>query len=230
MNGALELQTKNIVAGSVRMVYGIIFTLFLAFGITVGTTVYGALDSSATSTLTCSSPWPFWWQIIFVPAFTLAWVIVNQAPWRKMPAMVLLSLAGWVANHFSGQYFSSNIAISQALGALTIGILANLYSRLGHGLAAALLHPAIFIQVPGSLAANGGLITGVQIANELNNRTSSNSSMRLETTAEGNFELLDAGYSMIEIAIGITAGLSLSALVVYPFRKKKKGKSGLFSF
>lgn len=31
-NSALELQSKNIVAGSVRMVYGIIFTLFLAFG------------------------------------------------------------------------------------------------------------------------------------------------------------------------------------------------------
>ncbi|KAK5550945.1 hypothetical protein LTR46_011054 [Exophiala xenobiotica] len=228
-NSALELQTKNILAGSVRMVYGIIFTLFLAFGITIGTTIYGALDSSATSATTCSSPWPFWWQVIFVPAFTLAWVIVNQAPWRKMPAMVLITLAGWVVNHFSGQHFSLNTAISQALGALTIGILANLYSRLGHGLAAALLHPAIFIQVPGSLAANGGLISGIQSANELNNRTSSSNGTRLETGAQGNFELLDAGYSMIEIAIGITVGLSVSALVVYPFRKKK-GKSRLFSF
>jgi hypothetical protein len=40
--------------------------------------------------------------------------------------------------------------------------------------------------------------------------------------------LLNAGYAMIEIAIGITVGLSVSALIVYPFRKKK-GKSGLFA-
>lgn len=228
-NSALELQTKNIVAGSVRMVYSIIFTLFLAFGITIGTTIYGSLDSSATSALTCSSPWPFWWQIIFVPAFTLAWVIVNQAPWRKMPAMILITLAGWVVNHFSGQYFSLNTAIAQALGAFTIGILANLSSRLGHGLAAALLHPAIFIQVPGSFAANGGLISGVQSANELNSRTSSNNGTTQAAGTQTNFELLNAGFSMIEIAIGITMGLSMSALVVYPFRKRK-GKSGLFTF
>ncbi|EHY56249.1 uncharacterized protein HMPREF1120_04338 [Exophiala dermatitidis NIH/UT8656] len=204
-NSALELQTKNIVAGSVRMVYGIIFTLFLAFGITIGTTIYGALDSSATSALTCSSPWPFWWQISFVPAFTVAWAIVNQAPWRKMPAMVLVTLAGWVVNHFSGQYFSLNTAISQALGAFTIGILANLSSRLRHGLAAALLHPAIFIQVPGSVAANGGLISGVQSANKVNSHTSSSNGTTLGTgAAQGSFELLNAGFSMIEIAIGIT--------------------------
>ena len=228
-NSALELQTKNIVAGSVRLVYALIFILFLAFGITIGATVYGAIDSGATSATSCSSPWPFWWQIIFVPPFTLAWVIVNQAPWRKIPAMILLTLAGWTVNHFSAMHFSHNTAISQALGALTIGILANLYSRLGHAFAAALLHPAIFIQVPGSLAANGGLISGIQSADETNNRTSANNGTRLATGAQGNYELLNAGYSMIEIAIGITIGLSVSALVVYPFRKKGK-KSGLFSF
>jgi uncharacterized membrane protein YjjP (DUF1212 family) len=33
---ALELQSKNMVAGSVRMVYAIIYSLFLGFGITIG--------------------------------------------------------------------------------------------------------------------------------------------------------------------------------------------------
>lgn len=34
--------------------------------------------------------------------------------------------------------------------------------------------------------------------------------------------------AMIEIAIGITVGISISALLVYPIRKKRR--SGLFSF
>ncbi|KAK6526207.1 hypothetical protein TWF694_004827 [Orbilia ellipsospora] len=48
--GALELQSKNLVAGSVRMFYAIIYSLLLGFGITVGTALYGAIDPKATST------------------------------------------------------------------------------------------------------------------------------------------------------------------------------------
>ena len=36
---ALELQSKNLVAGSVRMVYAIIYSLFLGFGILIGSVV-----------------------------------------------------------------------------------------------------------------------------------------------------------------------------------------------
>lgn len=39
LNSALELQGRSIVAGSVRMVYAIIYVLFLGFGLLVGTTV-----------------------------------------------------------------------------------------------------------------------------------------------------------------------------------------------
>jgi uncharacterized membrane protein YjjP (DUF1212 family) len=228
-NSALELRSKNFVAGSVRMVYGIIFTLFIAFGIIIGTMIYGAIDSSGTSVTSCTSPWPFWWQVTFVPMFETAWINVNQAPWRKMPGMIPLTTTGWMVNHFSANYFSVNIAIAQALGALTVGLLADLYSRLGSGFAAAVLHPAMFIQVPGSLAVNGGLISGIQNADQVNKHTTSTNGTILQTGADGHLELLNAGYLMIEIAIGITLGLSVSTLLVYPLCKKK-GKSGLFSF
>jgi uncharacterized membrane protein YjjP (DUF1212 family) len=224
-NSALELQSKNMVSGSVRMVYGIIFTLFLAFGITIGTTIYGAMDSAATSATKCATVWPFWWQIIFVAPFTICYIIISQGKWKKTPAMVILSLIGWTVNYFSAQRFTANAQIAQTLGALTVGILANTYSRLGHGLAVALMHPAIFIQVPGSLAASGSLISGLESADELTRGRPGSE----DTTEAPNTAVLNAGYAMIEIAIGITVGLSVSALVVYPFRKRR-GKSGLFSF
>ena len=223
-NSALELQSKNMVSGSVRMVYGIIFTLFLAFGITIGITIYGAMDSGATSASKCARVWPFWWQIIFVAPFTICYIIINQGKWKKTPAMVILSLIGWTVNYFSAQRFSANAQISQTLGAFTVGILANIYSRLGYGLAVALMYPAIFIQVPGSLAASGSLISGLESADELTRGGPGSGN----TTATPNTTALEAGYAMVEIAIGITVGLSVSALVVYPFRKR--GGSGLFSF
>ena len=147
-----------------------------------------------------------------------------------MPAMILLTTAGWVVNHFSAQYFSANTTIAQAIGALAIGLIANLYSRLGSELAAAMLHPAIFIQVPGSLAANGGLLSGIQNADRINKQIYSKKDDGSSTGFQESFEMLYAGYSMIQIAIGITLGLSVSILLVYPFRKKNQRKSGLFSF
>lgn len=230
---ALELQSRYIVTGSVRMVYGIIYTLFLAFGFTVGITIYGAIDSSATSSTSCHPTWPFWWQVIFVLPFTFCYVVVNQAKWKQMPVMLVVTLAGWVVNHFSAEAVSKVQSLSQALGALTVGIMANLASRFGLGLAVAIMHPAIFIQVPGSFAASGSLTNGVRTADELTGRRK-NGTNYLNLGEAGSYgssspAVLNAGYAMVEIAIGITVGVSLSALLVYPFRRKK-GKSGLFSY
>jgi uncharacterized membrane protein YjjP (DUF1212 family) len=45
---ALELQSKNMVAGSVRMVYAIIYSLFLGFGILIGSVIMGKLSYNDT--------------------------------------------------------------------------------------------------------------------------------------------------------------------------------------
>ncbi|TVY35782.1 Uncharacterized UPF0442 protein [Lachnellula occidentalis] len=54
--GSLELQSRSMVAGSVRMVYAIIYSLFLGYGITIGTAFYGLMDANASSATTCSNP------------------------------------------------------------------------------------------------------------------------------------------------------------------------------
>ena len=236
--GSLELQSKNLVAGSVRMVYAIIYSHFLGYGIAVGTALYGVIDPHATSDTTCNTPWPFWWQFIFVAPFTLCLIIINQGNLTRMPPMLGLALVGYVVNYFSAKRFASNAQIAQGLGALAIGVLANLWSRLRHGLAAALLLPAIFVQVPSGLAASGSLVSGVISADQTTNRTGtlsdgvttvSNGSQASigDSAAEVNSAVLNVGYSMIQIATGITVGLFISALVVYPVGKRR---SGLFSF
>ena len=255
-NSALELQSRMMISGAVRLVYAIIYTLFLAFGFIVGISVYGAmgmlnqlaasqakaetrlrhlltfyleiLDSDATSSTTCADPWPFWWQVTFVIPFTFCYVIVNQAKWRQIPATLVVTLAGWLVNHFSAERFTTIASLPNALGALTIGLLSNLYSRLGYGLALEVMHPAIFILVPGSFAASGSLIDGLQSANALT-RQSNNGTDSGTFDASGRTSALYAGYAMVEIAIGITAGLSVSALLIYPFRKNH-GAGGLFAY
>lgn len=230
--GSLELQSRNMVAGSVRMVYAIIYSFFLGFGITIGSSLYGWADHNATSATTCDTTWPFWWKIIFVPPFTLCLILINQAKVKQMPVMLAIAIVGYVVNYFSAIRFASNAQIANTLGALAIGILGNSYSRIRHGLAVTALLPAIFVQVPSGLAASGSLISGVTSANQITHSadgttTVSNGTQAGSTGFDPNTAVLNVGFSMIQVAIGITVGLFLSALVIYPFGKRR---SGLFSF
>jgi uncharacterized membrane protein YjjP (DUF1212 family) len=239
--GSLELQSRSIIAGSIRMVYSIIYSLFLGFGITVGTSVYGLLDPNATSEYYCPpSPIqnPYLQRLPFVIMFTFCLTTINQSKWRQIPVMLLISLCGYITTYYSTKRFGSNTQVVNALGAFVIGVMGNLYSRLRHGLAAAAILPAIFVQVPSGLAASGSLVSGIASADDtsfysiINNGTKGFLEAQQNMSLSGSSKMyggvvFDIGYGMIQVAIGITVGLFLAALVVYPLGKKR---SGLFSF
>lgn len=291
---SLELQSHNIVAGSVRMVYAMIYTLFLGYGITIGASLYGMLDSNATSRTTCINPMQRDWYLLFVPCFAMCLCIINQAQWKQTPVMVVMALAGYCVNSYSSKYFEDNSQISNMLGALTVGILANLYSRvgrhcwntwldvvdywnfnirprlarrrrvaakhewplsvltdtdvesgpaspddpqqqqpqrqprqIGYSLAAAAMLPAIFVQVPSGLAAGGSLLAGITSANQITGNATHKASADGDTLGDLNGTAFNVLLSVIQVAIGISVGLFMSALIVYPLGKRR---SGLFSF
>src|SRR5688572_27052692 len=173
---SLELQSRAIIPGSIRIVYAIIYSLFLGFGITVGALFYGLIDSNATSDTTCRDTLNPFVGFAFVPGFVLCICLLYQAKWRQMPVMLFVACAGYIVNYFSSKRFAIAPQIANTAGAFAVGVLANLYSRVRHGVAAATLIPAIFTQVPGGLASTGGLISGLQLANEVANSNSTTDS------------------------------------------------------
>lgn len=224
--GSLELQSRNIVAGSVRMFYAIIYSLFLGFGITLGAAVYGWIDPNATSQTTCPYPMDPQWRILFIPCFTLTIALVNQAHWRQLPVMIFISACGYVVTFFSTRRFASAAELTSAIGALVIGVLGNMYSRVGHGLAFAAMLPAIFVQVPSGIASQGSLVAGIASANNIvSNTTTTPQDPQSGSASPGAVATL--GFTMVQVSIGITVGLFAATLVVYPFGKKR---SGLFTF
>jgi uncharacterized membrane protein YjjB (DUF3815 family) len=227
---SLELQSHQMIAGSIRMVYAIIYSLFLGYGITVGTTIYGLMDGNATSSSTCSGldvyGSTYLRQFPFVAIYAVFLAIVNHGKWKQMPVMVFIAVSGYIANYFSTTKLGSQSEVANTVGAFTIGVLGNLYSRLWHGHAATAILPGIFVLVPSGLASSGSLIAGIKYADEVrqnlqSNGTSSSTSVLSETS------VASLGFGMIQVAIGITVGLFIAALVVYPFGKKR---TGLFSF
>lgn len=233
LSSSLELQSHQIIAGSIRMVYAIIFSLFLGYGITVGTTIYGLIDPSAVSDITCPKIGafqnPYVQRFPFVAMMTVWLLIINQGKWKQLPPMTIIALSGYITNYFSTKRLGSNSQVANTVGAFTIGIMGNLYSRLWHGHAATTILPGIFILVPSGLAATGSLISGVQTADQIRQNTSSHTQPSSSPGAglATNSSIFSLGFGMIQVAIGITIGLFIAALVVYPYGKRR---SGLFSF
>lgn len=215
--GSLELQSRNLVAGSVRMFYAIIYSLFLGFGITLGAAIYGWIDGGATSDTTCPdsiqlSPY---YRFLFVPGFSICLGLINQARISQLPAMIIIAGLGYVVTYFAGLHFSNNTEFTASMGAFVIGILGNLYSRLGRGMAVSAMLPAIFVQVPSGIASQSSLLSGVQSADSIVNNSTS------EGLANGSS--LTFGATMVEVAIGISVGLFAATIVVYPLGKKRTG-------
>ncbi|KAL3703598.1 hypothetical protein TMatcc_010787 [Talaromyces marneffei ATCC 18224] len=230
LSSSLELQSHQIIPGSIRMVYAIIYSLFLGYGITVGTTIYGLMDPKANPNTTCSGQLignnPYAQRFPFVALFVIFLVIINQGKLKQVPVMILIAEAGYIANYFSNLKLQSNPELANTLGAFAVGVLGNLYSRLWHGHAATAILPAIFVLVPSGLAAQGSLVSGVQSASEIRaNITGDHSNYPPPSSPESS--TYSMGYGMIQVAIGITVGLFLAAVVIYPLGKRR---TGLFSF
>lgn len=91
--------------------------------------------------------------------------------------------------------------------------------------------PAIFVQVPSGLSVQGSLVSGITSADQIVRNSTGNattiSAADVGSSSTINSIALNVGFSVIQIAIGITVGLFLAALIVYPLGKRR---SGLFSF
>lgn len=212
--GSLELQNKNLVAGSVRMFYSIIYSLFLSFGITLGAALWGWMYHNATNETTCTKNVSDYNKIWFVPAYTIITSFINQANWTQIPVMTVIACTGYIVTYYSGKHFSNATEFTSAMAAFVIGILGNLYSRIWKGLAVSAILPAIFVQVPSGIASKSSLLTGVNTANTIVNQSGT-------VVTETSTNSLSFGLTMVQVSIGITVGLFASTLVIYPFGKKK---------
>ncbi|KAJ5539044.1 hypothetical protein N7513_007376 [Penicillium frequentans] len=234
LSSSLELQSHQLVAGSIRMVYAFIYSLFLGYGITVGTTIYGLIDPNATSDLTCPSTgaWDneYVQRFPFVAAFVLCLLVINQGRWKQAPVMLFIAESGYIVTYFVTQRIGTSSQVANTVGAFTIGMMGNLYSRLWHGHAATSILPGIFVLVPSGLAASGPIISGIKSADETRDNVSSainHTSYTIYSVESSQLYTADLGFGMVEVSIGITVGLFIAALMTYPFGKRR---SGLFSF
>ncbi|PPQ99076.1 hypothetical protein CVT24_003636 [Panaeolus cyanescens] len=262
LSSSLELASKNIVCGSVKMVYALIYTLFLGFGLQIGNDFYLLLDpstrhrleslsASLSSTVSLTGTWladnstassdvplngtwtfthtiqpsqqdiydgcyrpsnfpwylqpfPLWTSFIIVPLFSTLSSLSNLQPLKskQLPVMVVISCCSYASNKIANHYIFNRSDVVSAIGAFTVGILGNVYSRRMGGTAFTSMVTGVLFLVPSGLSQAGGI------------------------TANGNG--IDIGGAMIAVTIGITVGLFMSQALVYTFGTRKN--AAVFSF
>lgn len=233
LSGALELQSKNLVAGSVRLVYAIIYSLFLGFGISIGSSFWLLFSGSNDSTYTAAQcvnlqegkPWwrahvPIAYAFLTVPGYSISLALRNQAKItrKEFPAMVGIAIAGWATNHFSStsSALSSRSDVTSALGAMAVGLLSNIFGRIYDGQSYTVATVGVLYQLPSGLSnSNGGTL--LNFASTTNSNSSFNS----------GFQVAE---NLVEVAIGLTVGLYAATVLAYLFGGRKVRGGGLFSF
>ena len=109
-------------------------------------------------------PWylqlfPLWTSFIIVPLFSLLSSLANLQPfWSKqLPVMVVISCCSYASNKIANHFIFNRSDVVSAIGAFTVGILGNIYSRKMGGTAFTSMVTGVLFLVPVSLVSSGNV-------------------------------------------------------------------------
>lgn len=104
-------------------------------------------------------PFPFWTQFLIVPLFSILSSLANLQPWRsrQLPVMVVISCASYASNKVANHYIFNRSDIVSAIGAFTVGLLGNVYSRKMGGTAFTSMVTGVLFLVPVGALLSGFL-------------------------------------------------------------------------
>ncbi|KNE89845.1 hypothetical protein PSTG_16705 [Puccinia striiformis f. sp. tritici PST-78] len=218
---ALELQSRSIVSGSVRLIWAIIYALSLGLGISGGAefwTLFSGKPVQVSVDGTCGishnpDKWyratmPLRSTFLVMPAYALFLALSQNArlKTKEIFAMVLLASGGFGANRIAALAFPDRSDISAAFGSFIVGFLASIYGRLFQGTSFIIALVPILYQVPSGLG-HGGLLYFANTSDSPHSFTSG----------------FQVGQQLLEVCLGLVIGLFVATVLVYPMGNRGSG-------
>jgi uncharacterized membrane protein YjjP (DUF1212 family) len=186
-----ELATRNLIAGTARLMFAVVVLLELVVGVAIGERIANALvDIHQAAPI----PLPEWSQWVALLASALGVAFVVNAHPKAFGWIVAACTVGYVGTRTGTAWLGPDLGV--LVGALALGVLGNAYARWLGRPAQVVLVPAVLLLVPGSMGLRG-------MASLLGRDTLSG----VETV-----------FAMFVVAIAIVAGLLVSNAIVSPRR------------
>lgn len=166
----IELVSRQLVSGVVRMVYTLIYSFLLGYGIEMGSELFGIIDPAsvsvqgiseackeANSSNTCRTIISKWFYFLTVPLFAVTYCIYLKARPPRWPVMVFVAAAGFVTTYALACYTSAPGQVLQVVPAFVVGLLGNILSKMTGKMSLDAVILGIFYMVPGSLGLKAAL-------------------------------------------------------------------------
>jgi uncharacterized membrane protein YjjB (DUF3815 family) len=186
-----ELATRNLIAGTARLMFAVVVLLELVVGVALGERLAHAIVDVHRATPIALPEWSSWLALV---AASLGVAVVVQAHPKAFGWIIVACTVGYVGTRAGTAWLGPDLGV--LVGAIAVGMLGNAYARWLRRPAQVLLVPAVLLLVPGSMGLRG-------MASLLGRDTLSG----VETV-----------FAMFVVAIAIVAGLLVSSAIVSPRR------------
>jgi len=160
-----ELATRNLVAGTSRLMGAVMILLSIGFGVGLGQ----ALASPWLVPPVPGTPLPAWTEVLAILLVPLALTVLFQARPRDALVIVPASLIGYYGARLGSTW--SGPELGACVGAFIVGVFGNAHARITRRPTAITLVPGIMLLVPGAIGFSSiasflaeDVITGVQTA------------------------------------------------------------------
>lgn len=169
----IELVSRQLVSGVVRMVYAIIYSFLLGYGVSMGSELYMTMDKNATTTqsdvcklassaATCISSESQWFNFLMVPLFATAYCVYLRARPPRWPIMAAVSACGYTINYSLACWGHAPSQILQVVPSFGLGLIGNCLSKFTGKMSFDAVLLGVFYLVPSSLGLKAaiGLFSG----------------------------------------------------------------------
>ncbi len=186
-----ELATRNLIAGTARLMSAVIVLLELVVGVALGERLAEAVVHVRAVVPVALPEAAHWIALI---AASLGVAIAVQAQLRAFGWIVAACVVGYVGSRAGGAWLGGQMGV--LIGALALGVMSNAYARWLDRPAQVVQVPAVLLLVPGSMGFRAM------------------SSLLDKDTLSG----VETLFAMFVVAIAIVAGLLVANAVVSPRR------------
>ncbi len=152
----VDLMTKDLTSGTTRLFFGMLVSAMIGFAVDISTSTYASLTQRSYESVAadshCDNPVSRGWYPLLFVIMTMSFNLLLEAHINQLLQMVFITACSYLVYYFLALNMDNQLPV--ILASFTASLLSNLYSRRTGQPAVVYIIPAIFLLVPGSVAAS----------------------------------------------------------------------------